>query len=117
MAQQGSERRKFPRSQHGVPIVQDDSAPGLLNHVDNVSANGVLCHTARPVALMTKLRIALELPLGDQHRRVDAQGVVVRCEPDAAVEGSYRVAILFTRLDDADQAALHHYVENDLAQG
>jgi len=113
MGYYGDERRRYPRSRRGLPVV-DAGGPGILNHVDNISANGVLCHTVKPVALMTRLSIALELsePVG---ARIDAEGVVVRCDPDPQGDDQFRVAILFTRLDDEEQEALRRYVENDIA--
>ena len=113
MGYYGDERRRFPRSRRGVPVV-DQSGPGVLNHVDNISANGVLCHTVKPVPLMTRMSIALDLPV-DPEVRIDAEGVVVRCDPDEQGDDRYRVAILFTKLDDEEHAAIREYVESDIA--
>lgn len=85
-----------------------------MNHVDNISANGVLCHTVKPVPLMTRMRIALELPR-PWERRVDAEGIVVRCDPDEQGDDNFKVAILFTKLDDEDHAAIREYVDSDVA--
>jgi hypothetical protein len=107
------DRRRYPRSRRGVSIILDDAGPGLLNHVDNISGAGVLCHTVRPVPLMTKIGIALELPKPFDHR-IDAEGVVVRCEADECGDDHFRVAILFTRLTTEDQDAINHFVHHDL---
>jgi hypothetical protein len=107
------DRRRYPRSRRGVSIIEDDAAPGLLNHVDNISAAGVLCHTVRPVPLMTKIGIALELPKPFSHR-IDAEGVVVRCEADEFGDDHFKVAILFTRLRPEDQDAINIFVHHDL---
>lgn len=115
MGQYGDERRRYPRSRRGVPLV-DTGGPGILNHVDNISANGVLCHTVKPVALMTRLSIALDLP-DPITRRIDAEGVVVRCDADPQGDDQFQVAILFTRLDDDEHEALRRYVEHELAVG
>lgn len=115
MRKDGDERRRYPRSRRGLPLVMDESGPGVLNHVDNISANGVLCHTVKPVALMTKMRIHLELPKPRKHR-VDAEGIVVRCDPDEKGDDHFKVAILFTRISDGDHEAIHKFVEHDLAQ-
>lgn len=116
MAKQDEERRRYPRSKRGVPLVKDEGAPGVLNHVDNISANGVLCHTVKPVALMTRTSIALELPKEYDSRRIEAEGIVVRCDPDESGEDNFKVAILFTKIDDEDHAAIRKYVDHDLAQ-
>lgn len=113
MHQEGDDRRRYPRSRRGVPAVLDESGPGVLNHVDNISGNGVLCHTVKPVPLMTRLRIHIELPNEARHR-VDAEGVVVRCDPDESGDDHFRVAILFTRLDDASLRAIDEFVSLDL---
>ena len=114
MRVEAEDRRRYPRSRRGVQAVLDESGPGVLNHVDNISANGVLCHTIKPVPLMTRLRIHLELPLPDRPR-VDAEGIVVRCEPDDSGDDHFGVAILFTKLDESSQAAIHQFVSSDLA--
>jgi hypothetical protein len=108
------DRRRYPRSRRSVSLLRDDAGPGVLNHVDNISANGVLCHTVKPVPLMTRMRIALELPR-PWERRVDTEGIVVRCDPDEQGDDNFKVAILFTRLDDEDHAAIREYVDSDLA--
>ncbi len=115
MAGQGEDRRRYPRSRKTRPVVVDEAGPGVLNHVDNISANGVLCHTVKPVALMTRMRINLELPKPSTHR-IDAEGIVVRCDPDDKGDDHFRVAILFTKITDEDHEAIHRFVEHDLAQ-
>lgn len=114
MGYYGDERRRYPRSRKGLTVV-DSGGPGVLNHVDNISANGVLCHTVKPIPLMTRLSIALDLP-DPVGVRIDAEGVVVRCDPDPQGDDQFRVAILFTRLDDEEHESLRRYVEHDIAQ-
>lgn len=113
MTSDGSERRRYPRSRRGLPLVVDESGPGVLNHVDNISANGVLCHTVKPVPLMTRMRISLDLPKPSE-RRIDAEGVVVRCIPHERGDDHFRVAILFTKIDDEDHEAIRQFVEQDI---
>jgi hypothetical protein len=97
-----------------MPLVEDSAGPGILNHIDNISANGVLCHTIKPIALMTRLRIALDLPAPVNHR-IDAEGVVVRCDPDDQGDDHFKVAILFTRIDPEEHDAIRQFVDEDLA--
>ena len=111
----GEERRRYPRSRRGLQLVTDEGGPGVLNHVDNISANGVLCHTVKPIPLMTKMRIHLELPVPGRHR-VDTEGIVVRCDPDEKGDDHFKVAILFNRLDDDEHAAIQQFVAQDLEQ-
>jgi len=105
------DRRRYPRSRHGISVIQDEGKPGLLNHVDNISAAGALCHTVRPVAMMTKIGIVLELPKPLSHR-IDAEGIVVRCEADARGDDNFNVAILFTKLRPEDEEAINRFVNH-----
>lgn len=114
MRMEGNERRRYPRSRRGLPVVEDSAGPGVLNHVDNISANGVLCHTVKPIALMTKLRIALDLP-EPVDQRIDAEGIVVRCDPDDRGDDHFQVAILFTKIDPEEHEAIRQFVEEDIA--
>lgn len=114
MRMEGNERRRYPRSRRGMPVVEDSAGPGILNHIDNISANGVLCHTIKPVALMTRLRIALDLPAPVDHR-IDAEGIVVRCDPDDQGDDHFKVAILFTKIDPEEHDAIRQFVEEDIA--
>lgn len=108
------ERRRYPRSRRALTGYFDHSGPGVLNHIDNVSANGVLCHTVKPVPMMTKMSVVLELPHPEGHR-IEAEGIVVRCDPDAQGDDKFRVAILFTKLRDEDHHAIREFVDEDLA--
>jgi hypothetical protein len=112
MANHRDERRRYPRSRR--PFKLDDGGPGVLNHIDNISETGVLCHTVKPIPLMTKMSIALELPKPIE-RRIECEGVVVRCEPHDQGDDHFKVAILYTKLDDADRKAIQEFVDHDLA--
>lgn len=125
MRYEGEERRRYPRSRRGFPIIVDESGPGVLNHVNNISANGVLCHTVKPVPLMTKMRIALELPKpataknsapSPARHRIECEGIVVRCDPHEQGDDHFKVAILFTKMSDGAHEAIVEFVEHDLSQ-
>ncbi len=113
MTREGEERRRYPRSRRGFPVV-DESGPGVLNHVDNISANGVLCHTIRPVPLMTKMSIVLELPRSHP-RRIECEGVVVRCDHHEKGDDHFKVAILYTKMSNEDHQAVVDFVDHDLS--
>ena len=115
MRYEGQERRRYPRSRRGVTTVMGDGGPGVLNHVDNISGNGVLCHTVKPIPLMTKMSMALELPNPHQ-RRIECQGIVVRCEPHDRGDDHFKVAILYTKINEEDREAIQDFVEHDLSQ-
>jgi hypothetical protein len=106
----GDDRRRYPRSRRKLSLMVDDASPGVLNHIDNISANGVLCHTIKPVPLMTKLSMALELP-SPISKRVECEGIVVRCEPDEKGDDHFKVAILYSRIDEDDRKAISEFVQ------
>jgi len=86
-----------------------------MNHIDNISANGVLCHTVKPLPLMTKMSIALEIPKPER-RRIECEGIVVRCEPHEIGDDKFKVAILYTKISEDDRKAIDAFVELDLAE-
>jgi len=91
----------------------DHADPGVLNHIDDISANGVMCHTVKPVPLMTKVGIALDL---GKDGRIECAGIVVRCEPHEMGDDHFRVAILYTDISDADRKAVIDFLDNDPQQ-
>jgi hypothetical protein len=115
MRSNGAERRRYPRSRRALPQIVEDDGPGVLNHVDNISANGVLCHTVKPIPLMTKMSIALDLPK-PHDRRIECEGVVVRCEPHDVGDDHFKVAILYTKIDEGDQRAIEELVAQELEE-
>ncbi len=104
------DRRQYARSKRGITGVLEHDGPGVLNHIDNISANGVLCHTIKPVPLMTKVGMALNLPKPIE-RRVECEGIVVRCEPHEFGEDRFKVAILYTKIDETDREAIMDFCE------
>lgn len=115
MAERQQERRKHPRSRRGFKHPEHLAEGGLINHVENISCSGVLCQTRRPVPEMTKMSIVLELP-APLNRHIEAEGVVIRCEAEDPHGNAFKVAILYTRLNDDDHEAIREFVERDLAQ-
>lgn len=115
MRYDGQERRRYPRSRRTVTAVADDAGPGVLNHIDNISASGILCHTVKPVPLMTRMSMVLDLPKPFD-RRLECEGVVVRCEPDERGDDNFVVAILYTKMSEDDLQALEEYVVYDLLE-
>ena len=114
MTDRDSERRQHPRSRGGFSLSPAGAAADrVFNRVDNISCSGVLCHTQRPVAEMTKLSIVLDLP-GPASRVVNAEGIVIRCETEYPKSSEFKVAILYTKLSDDDHHAIRAYVDHDL---
>ncbi len=110
----GDEARRYPRPRRAnLRLLEDQNGAGILNHIDDISANGVICHTVKPIPLMTKIGMALELPK-PVARRVDAEGVVVGCDPDQIGDDNFRVSILFIKMEEADQETLQQFVDEDI---
>ena len=112
----GEDRRRYPRSQRGLKLVVDDSGPGVLNHIDNISEAGVLCHTLQPLPLMARIGILVDLPK-PVNSRVKAEGIVVRCEPDERGDDKFMVAIFFTRVSEPDKETIGDFVGLSTASG
>ncbi|HOV33245.1 MAG TPA: PilZ domain-containing protein [Candidatus Hydrogenedens sp.] len=109
------DRRQYPRSKKGLNIPIETKGGGILNYVDNISVNGVLCHTIQPVSLMTKMQIVVELPKPFKHQ-IQAEGVVVRCDKDKSESGTFEVGIVFTRIDEKNQDEIREFVEHTLSK-
>jgi len=115
MNQTSEERRRYPRSRRSVCLIEDHAGPGVLNHIDNISANGVLCHPVKPVPLMTKLSIVFDIP-APAHHRVECEGVVVRCDPHEKGDDHFKVAIIYTHIGEEALDAIQAFVGHDLSQ-
>jgi len=114
MTKSGEERRKYPRSKSGFHIGPPKKIHDAIKRVDNISENGVLFHTTEAIPVMTKLEINVDIP-GPSAKHITAEGVVVRCESDEHTVDEYKVALLFTHINDEDRKAVRHYVDHDLS--
>jgi len=116
MKKSGAERREYPRSKSGFHIRPPKNVHEAIQHVDNISENGILFHTNQALSIMTKLEVNLDIP-EPSGKHITAEGVVVRCDSDKSSEGEYKVALLFTHISDEDREAIGHYVNHDLSDG
>lgn len=92
----------------------------------DLSAGGLSCTAPAFLPLMTKMAISLVLPDptrprtgdGDGHETINGEAVVVRTEPAAPVEGqaTYRVALFFSRMDEADRQRLLDFLGRQSAK-
>jgi c-di-GMP-binding flagellar brake protein YcgR len=89
----------------------------------NISTTGVYFMTDRFLAPMTKLALGIEVavPGADEGETdlalVRCEGLVVRTEPEAPVEGdqTYEVAVFFTWIEPEGQTILEEHIELLLA--
>ncbi len=106
----GAERRIHPRAKAEWPLTVALPEGYFEARLRDVSAAGVCFHIDRPVAEMSVLALQLDLPLGDETRRIRGEGAVVRCMRVSPALEHYEVAVFFHSLDDDDRAALEAYV-------
>jgi len=81
---------------------------------DNLSEGGAYCRSDVRFALMTRMEVSLELPVGAGREEVDSlislQAVVVRCDPDPSARGSWSLALYFPDPGSDIHARLAGYV-------
>lgn len=106
------ERRDAPRSKRGFRVA-DGASDAKIKYIDNISSTGVLCHTSSPIPEMTKMEIVLELP-APFNKHITAEGIVVRCVAEEPAHDEFKVAILYTKIEEENLDAIRAYVEHDL---
>ncbi|HEV8200177.1 MAG TPA: PilZ domain-containing protein [Candidatus Polarisedimenticolia bacterium] len=110
---QGHEKRRHPRVAESLTIraVHDGS---IDFQTINLSAGGLFCTSPQFIPPMTRLSLAMEVPLPDDDpARIEGEAVVVRTEPEAPQplhQGGYRIALFFSRLEDDDRRALQAFL-------
>jgi len=118
---QGRERRAHPRAGADWPLeiaLTSGQRPGLVQaRVRDVSRAGVSFYVDRPIAMMTMLELALELPTPKGLRKVRGKGAVVRCQRLSAAVEHYEVAVFLHELSEDDRRAIDLHVGAGLAAG
>ena len=109
-----AERRRYPRVAGRLRIRVSRDQQQVATETVNVSCGGALFWLARPLPLMTKVRVALALP----RRLVQCTGVVVRCAPvrRSSARGRYHVALFFTEMSREDHRAIAEFVLKSMFQ-
>ncbi len=113
-----AEQRRYPRVPEVLPVAVARGSWQFRAKTVNVSCGGVLCVVGRPLPLMTRVALTLELP----RRLVRCRGAVVRCRPAAAARGqrrsqAYRVAVLFMEMKPEDHRAVAEFVLQSMLGG
>ena len=115
-----SDRRRFKRVNLRLLLEFEDGAGGpgggkARMETINFSAGGFYCRFNRRTPPLTRLALRFVFPpFGQEHdeeRAVGCEAVVVRCEPEPGVPGSYRVAACFTSLSNEDRAYIQEYLD------
>ena len=111
---QTHDKRRHPRVAHRIRVRSSSREAVELETID-LSAGGLSCTAPAFLPLMTKLAVSLVLPGhkssasgSDDGQVVKGEAVVVRTDPSSPApgNGSYRVALFFSRMEDADRARL-----------
>lgn len=110
------DRRRAPRVRARVVLSSEkDGEPFIMETVD-ISVSGAYCVVDRFVPLMSRVSISMELPEQGSSaagRMVQAEGIVVRVEPEEdALDNSpgYRLALFFSHVEGDGRASLESFV-------
>ncbi len=111
---QTHDKRRHPRVAQRIRVRSSSWEAVELETID-LSAGGLSCTAPAFLPLMTKLAVSLVLPGqqssvsgSDDDHVVEGEAVVVRTDPSSALpgNGTYRVALFFSRMEDADRGRL-----------
>lgn len=110
------ERRIYPRLYRQLPLRLALEDFEIESETKNISASGLYCRVKKPFDLMTKLRMAIMLPLKGKDKlltkKIVCSGVVVRTEVD--LTGANHIAIFFTDIKKDDQDKISRYVKENI---
>jgi c-di-GMP-binding flagellar brake protein YcgR len=110
------DRRRHPRVEHRLRVESSNVETLELETID-LSAGGLRCTAPAFIAPMTKMALSLVLPAapGDKtFAPIKGEAVVVRTEKLPTGEGAAgacRVALFFSRMDDADRQRLQSFLK------
>ena len=117
---QSKDKRRHPRVAQRIKVRSSSREAVELETID-LSAGGLNCTAPAFLPPMTKLALSLVLPSerpsagdkGNGNQTVSGEAVVVRTDPPARVEGkgTYRVALFFSKMEDADRKRLLAFLE------
>ena len=107
------DRRRAMRVEESLPFHIGHDHYEVEVRTVNISKTGVLCLMDKPIPVMTKLKVGLQLPGKGRPSTVQAQGVVVRREPDPASDRFY-IGIFFSEIQPKDLRLLEEFIEQRL---
>ncbi len=113
-----SERRKYPRVLHQLPLKLEVGGYDFATSTENVSCVGAYCHIDKYVPPFTKVMVKLSLPLvtrqGKKNCIVDCKGVLVRTEDEK--KGGFNIAIFFNAITAEQRKKISQYISQLLAE-
>ena len=113
------DKRRHPRVAQRLQVRFESLKPLELETVD-LSAGGLSCTAPQFLAPMTKLALSLVLPRSGNgpnsaDQTVQGEAIVVRIDPSKpkqSTNGGYRVALFFSRMEEADRQTLHRFLKS-----
>lgn len=115
---QPNDKRRHPRVNHRLRVSSLDRELALELETIDLSAGGLRCKAPAYVPPMTKMALSMVLPAagtGSAEQVIRGEAVVVRTEPlttAPANGGTYRVALFFSKMDEADREKLNAFLKD-----
>jgi PilZ domain len=113
------DKRRHPRIAQRLKVKSSSREPQLELETIDLSVGGLRCTAPVFLPPMTKMALSLVLPgtpgAGDGHEQVvNGEAVVVRSDPPAPARPGdlYRVALFFSRMDEADRKRLQDFLND-----
>jgi hypothetical protein len=110
----GRERRIHPRIDKQLPMNVAINGYDFVTNTQNLSCLGTYCRIDKYIPPFTRVKIRLDLPLGNEKHPVECEGVIVRTEDDQ--DGSFDIAIFFNRIMELPKQKLTEYVSQCLSR-
>lgn len=110
------EQRVAPRQPQHLSVEVTSEPQGRFEiRTLNVSLSGAYCRSRYFLPVMTRLNVSLLLPGGESPQRLGAEAVVVRVQPcsGSGNEGSYDLALYFTKMQPGDQDRLNAFLRTN----
>lgn len=107
----GRERRRWPRAKADWPISVDLPEGRFEARVRDISQSGVCFFLDRPLSMMTRLAVELDLPIAESEHCVRGEGVVVRSEKISEYVDHYEIAVFMPELSEEDRRAIGAFVD------
>lgn len=112
-----TERRKYPRIAHVLPLKIIANGYDFTTTSQNVSCVGTYCTVDKYIPPFTKLAVTLLLPINNSSRQVKAaitcKGIVVRTEDSS--DGRFNIAIFFNDINAAERNKISQYISQFLS--
>lgn len=107
-----TEKRKYPRIEHRLPLKVAVNGYDFVTSTENVSCLGTYCRVAKYIPPFTKIMVKLSLNKGDSGCNVECKGVVVRTEDEQS--GGFNIAIYFNHINDSQRQKISQYISQFL---